>query len=126
MRLYAEFCASKNYLKFGYCIDWIYGVSELSKDSDRLYYVDIRDFLQINGDYVTISIKEDLYQLLEHSEKNTTEIQLDEDHSALYKGIEKQKRWFIYSNNSPFYYQANIRTRDFNKIEPDQKKKGKC
>lgn len=113
-------------MKFGYCIDWIYGVSELSKDSDRLYYVDIRDFLQINGDYVTISIKEDLYQLLEHSEKNTTEIQLDEDHSALYKGIEKQKRWFIYSNNSPFYYQANIRTRDFNKIEPDQKKRGKC
>lgn len=117
-RILAGDAAIKIYLKWGYFPDWIYGISELRKDADRPYYVDIRDLIQIHGDHITISIKKHLFELLEHSGSfATSEIQSGEDCVALCQGIEKQKRLFAYSNNNSVYYCANIPVRNFEKEE---------
>ena len=41
------------------------------------------------------------------------ELDVDEDTIALKKGIEKQKRYFTYTNNTKEFYRAQISTEQF-------------
>lgn len=114
--------AIRLYLEFGYSPDWIYGISQIPKDDDKLYLVDIRDILQIENEHVNIKIKKYLFDLLARTSENAgmNELKVDEDTIALNKGIEKQKRLFIYSHNKKEFYRAHISTEQFT-VETESK-----
>lgn len=114
--------AIRLYLEFGYSPDWIYGISQIPKDDDKLYLVDIRDILQIENEHVNIKIKKYLFDLLARTSENAgmNELEVDEDTIALNKGIEKQKRLFIYSHSKKEFYRAHISTEQFT-VETESK-----
>ena len=107
--------AIRLYLERGYSPDWIYGISQIPKDADKLYHVDIRDILQIENEYVNIKIKKYLFDLLARTSEDASmnELDVDEDIIALNKGIQKQKRLYIYSHNKKEFYHAHISTEQF-------------
>ena len=107
--------AIRLYLERGYSPDWIYGISQIPKDDDKLYFVDIRDIFQIGNECVNIKIKKYLFELLMRTSKDAGvgELDVDEDTIALKKGIEKQKRYFTYTNNTKEFYRAQISTEQF-------------
>lgn len=116
--------AIKLYLELGYSMDWIYGTSQVPKDDDKIYHVDIRDIFQIENGHVNITIKKYLYDILVRmSEKSdVNELEADEDTIALSKGISKQRRLFVYSHNKNDFCYASIGTEKFTvKTEAEQK-----
>ena len=89
------------HLEYGYSLNWIYGISEIEKDNNEPYYVDIRDIVQIKNGHVNISIKKYLFDLLVHINSSPTvkEAEIDEEMVALSKGIGKQRRQLAYFHN---------------------------
>ena len=111
----------KIYMKWGYLPDWIYGISPLSKDDDRLYFVDVRDLVQIDGDVIKISIKEHLYEILTKGREIVSE--LADGDSSFHRGIEEQERLLGYSNLNPNYYSACVNFDEFELISPETEKR---
>lgn len=103
------------YVEFGYSLNWIYGISEIDKDDDIKYYVDMRDMVKIKDGQVDISIKKCLYDMLANIEKSNSikELELDENFIPLCREIGKQKRLFLYSHSKREYYCASISAEQF-------------
>ena len=50
--------------KYGYSLDWIYGISKTPKTENRKYYVDIREIISIKDNAVHVKLPSDLYEYL--------------------------------------------------------------
>jgi len=113
--------AIKLYLELGYSLEWIYGISEVAKSCDDVFFVDIRDIVQIKDGKVDISIKSKYYEFLTQIEISGVikELKLDEDYARLSVGMEKQRRRFFHFCNEESYYRASISTQEF-KQKPKQ------
>lgn len=56
--------ARKIYELYGYSLDWIYCISDVPKEEDRKYFVDIRKVIEIGESSVKVNLTPSLYNYL--------------------------------------------------------------
>lgn len=105
--------AIKLYLLWGYLPDWIYGISEIPKDTESVYRVDIRNIFEIKNGKVNITIPKYLFELLARKDEVFSRIETDESQPALLEGVHKQMRALVYSHNKKEFCCASIDTEQF-------------